>query len=66
LARRVQSNPKCTVGIILHKDIERITEKFPNLGLILWRDTMIEASIFPEWNVGQRPALACVAHLLCE
>jgi CRP-like cAMP-binding protein len=56
----------CSVGIILHKDIERITAKFPNLGLALWRDTMIEASIFREWNVGQRPALERIAHLLCE
>lgn len=56
----------CSVGIIMHKDIERITAKFPNLGLALWRDTMIEASIFREWNVGQRPALERIAHMLCE
>jgi hypothetical protein len=41
----------------LHKDIERGTAKFPKLGLALWRDTMIEGSIFREWSVGQRPAL---------
>ena len=56
----------CSVGIIMHKDIERITAKFPNLGLALWRDTMIEASIFREWNVGQRSALERIAHMLCE
>ena len=62
----VSALTECSVGIILHKDIERITAKFPNLGLALWRDTMIEASIFREWNVGQRPALERIAHLLCE
>jgi CRP-like cAMP-binding protein len=64
----VSALTECSVGIILHKDIERITAKFPNLGLALWRDTMIESSIFREWllNVGQRPALERIAHLLCE
>jgi len=56
----------CSVGIILHRDIERITATFPNLALALWRDTMIEASIFREWNVSQRPALERIAHMLCE
>ncbi len=56
----------CSVGIIMHRDIERITAKFPSLGLALWRDTMIEASIFREWNVSQRPALERIAHMLCE
>jgi CRP-like cAMP-binding protein len=64
----VSALTECSVGIIPHKDIERITAKFPNLGLALWRDTMIESSIFREWllNVGQRPALERIAHLLCE
>jgi CRP-like cAMP-binding protein len=56
----------CSVGIIMHRDIERITAKFPSLGLALWRDTMIEARIFREWNVSQRPALERIAHMLCE
>jgi CRP-like cAMP-binding protein len=56
----------CSVGIIMHRDIERITAKFPSLGLALWRDTMIEARIFREWNISQRPALERIAHMLCE
>jgi CRP-like cAMP-binding protein len=62
----VSALTECSVSIILHKDIERITATFPNLGLALWRDTMIEASIFREWNIGQRPARERIAHLLCE
>jgi len=66
--KRLQDNAasaltECSVGIILHKDIERITARAPNRAL--WRDTMIEASIFREWNV-DRPALERIAHLLCE
>ncbi len=34
----------------------------------MWVDTLIDSSIFREWilNVGQRPARARVAHLICE
>jgi CRP-like cAMP-binding protein len=34
----------------------------------MWRDTLIDASIFREWvlNVGRRDAKARVAHMLCE
>lgn len=58
----------CSVGVIRHEDIRRITAQYPKLGLALWRDTMVEASIFRErlLNVGQRPALPRIANLLCE
>jgi CRP-like cAMP-binding protein len=34
----------------------------------LWRETLVEASIFREWaiNLGGREAISRVAHLLCE
>ena len=34
----------------------------------LWRDTLIDASVYREWvlNVGQRDARTRIAHLLCE
>jgi CRP-like cAMP-binding protein len=40
----------------------------PMLGLALWHETLVEASVFREWilNVGRRDAFARVAHLLCE
>jgi CRP-like cAMP-binding protein len=59
---------QCTVGLISHKDITCITKQFPNIALALWRDSIAEASVFCEWlvNVGQRPALDRIAHLLCE
>jgi CRP-like cAMP-binding protein len=39
-----------------------------NIGCALWRDTLIDGSIFREWvlNVGQRDGRARVAHMLCE
>ena len=58
----------CSIGIILHEDIERIAARHPQISLALWRNTMLEASIFRErlLNVGQRPALERIASLLCE
>jgi CRP-like cAMP-binding protein len=40
----------------------------PTIGKALWRESLIEASIFREWiaNVGRRDARARTAHLLCE
>jgi CRP-like cAMP-binding protein len=40
----------------------------PRIGEALWRDTLIDASIFREWvlNVGQRDAKSRIAHMLCE
>jgi CRP-like cAMP-binding protein len=56
------------IGVIFLEDIERISRQYPKLGLALWRDTMLEASIFRErlLNVGQRHALPRTANLLCE
>lgn len=40
----------------------------PKIGKALWRDTLVDASIFREWvlNVGQRDAKSRIAHMLCE
>jgi CRP-like cAMP-binding protein len=58
----------CLVGVFRHEDIERIIDRYPRLGLALWRATIIEAGIFRErlLNVSQRPALPRIANLLCE
>lgn len=40
----------------------------PKVGMALWLDTLVDASIFREWvaNVGRRDAHTRIAHLLCE
>jgi CRP-like cAMP-binding protein len=40
----------------------------PNIAEALWRDALIDASIFREWvlNVGRRDAKTGIAHMLCE
>ncbi|GHA85183.1 Crp/Fnr family transcriptional regulator [Modicisalibacter luteus] len=58
----------CTVGFIQHEDLRRLYERYPRLTAVLWRETLVHASIHREWllNNGQRAAYARLAHLLCE
>jgi len=41
---------------------------YPQVGMAMWYETLVEGSIFREWivNVGQRNARTRIAHLLCE
>jgi CRP-like cAMP-binding protein len=58
----------CTVGYIQHDDVRRVCERYPRITAALWRETLVDASIFREWvlNVGRRDAFSRMAHLLCE
>ena len=48
--------------------LREVAFRHTNIGQALWRDSLIDASIFREWvlNVGQRDGRARVAHMLCE
>lgn len=56
------------VAFIDHQQINRLIEARPNLARALWRETIVDASIFREWilNLGTREAPARLAHLLAE
>lgn len=58
----------CLVGVIPHEDIDRVIERHPDIGLALFRSTVLEARIFQErvLNGTQRPAVERIACLLCE
>jgi CRP-like cAMP-binding protein len=57
-----------TVAWIAKDDLSRLAFEHPDIGRALWRDTLIDASIFREWvlNVGRRDAKVRIAHMLCE
>ncbi len=59
---------RCQISHISHHDLFEIIEKYPRLGLALWRDTMLDGAIYRQWltNVGRRSAYQRIAHLLCE
>ena len=56
------------VALIPREAILKLTRERPTVGLAMWMDTLVDASIFREWvaNVGRRDARTRVAHLLCE
>jgi CRP-like cAMP-binding protein len=64
----VQTLTRCEVAFVPRSTMRDIIMSHPKLGLALWVDTLIDASIYREWvvNVGKREGFQRVAHLLCE
>ena len=58
----------CFLGFITHMDLRALNGARPNVAAALWRETLVDASIFREWivNVGRRPGTVRMAHLLSE
>ncbi|HEX7819749.1 MAG TPA: Crp/Fnr family transcriptional regulator [Sphingobium sp.] len=49
-------------------DILRLAEDYPDIGRAFWFETLVDASIFREWNlnIGRRGARERLAHLVLE
>lgn len=64
----VQALTDVRVALIPHQAVLDVSEAYPDVACALWRDTLVDGSIFREWllNVGQRNARQRIAHLLCE
>ena len=64
----VESITAAKVAWIPKADLLGLAWTRPAVGQALWRDSLIDASIFREWvlNVGRRGAKSRVAHMLCE
>lgn len=56
------------IAFVPHDTLRRISEEEPHLSRLFWLSTLIDASIQREriLSIGRRPALARIAHLLCE
>ena len=59
---------EATVALVPHESLRELILRFPRLGTVLWRDTLIDAAIFREWMIGmgRKSAYARIAHLFCE
>jgi CRP-like cAMP-binding protein len=64
----VQTITDATVAWIPKVALKRAADGSARIADALWRDTLIDASIFREWvlNVGRRDARSRTAHMLCE
>jgi CRP-like cAMP-binding protein len=58
----------CRVGFITHEVLQDLCRRYPHIRDALWRQTLVDASIFREWmtGLGRRSAFARLCHLLCE
>jgi CRP-like cAMP-binding protein len=58
----------CTMGFIPHNALRALNRQRPQIGEMLWRESLVDSSLFRDAlvNLGQRPALARLAHLLLE
>lgn len=58
----------CTIGFVSHNAVRALNRQRPDIGEILWRESLVDAALFREAlvNLGQRPALSRLAHLLLE
>jgi CRP-like cAMP-binding protein len=56
------------VALIPCETVRELAHRRPNIGMAMWYETLIEASIFREWilNIGRRDAHTRIGHLLCE
>lgn len=64
----VQVLTAAEVAFIPREAVKQLAFKRPSVGMAMWFDTLVDASVFREWiaNVGRRDARARIAHLLCE
>ena len=64
----IQALTAATITEFPHAEMLDLAFRHPAIGKALWREALVEASLFREWiaNVGRRDARARVAHLLCE
>jgi CRP-like cAMP-binding protein len=64
----VQALTRCTAAIVHRDALLRLMDQRPAVRRAIWRDSLIDASVFREWvvNVGRRDAKERIAHLLCE
>ncbi|ODT32157.1 MAG: Crp/Fnr family transcriptional regulator [Kaistia sp. SCN 65-12] len=68
LAHGVLALSDCTLALVEHEALRKLTETSPHLARLLWLDTLIDASVHREWLVGmgRRKAIGQLAHLMCE
>jgi CRP-like cAMP-binding protein len=64
----VQALTEAHVAFIPVDAVRELAFSRPRVGMAMWYDTLVDASVHREWtaNLGRRDARTRVAHLLCE
>lgn len=58
----------CRLAVLDHAELRALCAAEPRIAALLWRATLVAASVSREWvvNTGHRSAVAALAHLFCE
>jgi CRP-like cAMP-binding protein len=58
----------CRVAVVPHERLDKLTSGLPRVARLLWKSTLIDASVYRRWLVciGRQSALSRLAHLFCE
>jgi len=64
----VEALSPCTVALLPHEKLKRITRQFPHLTRALWFTTLLDAAIMRQWmsSIGRMSAAERLAHFICE
>lgn len=64
----VQALTRAKIAYISRDAITQLAFSRPSVGLAMWRDTLVDGSIFREWilNIARREGPTRIAHVLCE
>ena len=64
----VEAITDAEIGWVPKSELIDLAMERPAIGKALWRDSLIDGSIFREWvlNVGRRDGKTRIAHMLCE
>ena len=64
----IETLTEASVAWVPTTALKTLVEERRSVSEAIWRDALIDASIFREWvlNVGQRDAKSRIAHMLCE
>jgi CRP-like cAMP-binding protein len=64
----VQALTRSEIASIPREAVIALAFQFPRIGMAMWYDTLVDASIFREWilNIARRESIQRIAHLLCE
>lgn len=64
----VQALTDTVIAQIPVEEVRKLAFARPAVGMAMWYDTLVDASIHREWttNIGRRDALERISHLLCE
>lgn len=58
----------CTLAMVPHDAIRKISDKHPHLARLFWTSTAVDGAIVREWltQLGSQNAVRRTAHLICE